>query len=668
METQSPKPWAATLQEVASTQQANCPLLLLRTYSPPSSALSLSLSLLSTLVYCLIPRSKVLRVNNRLISLRLPLRGGKFATIISTSVSPVTSSDMIRNELYEDLHVLLATLPKAGKFTVLGDFNARFGTDYAAWRGEMGPRGLGSFNGLLFLRICAEHHLILTNTFFRLPTREKATWMRRRSQHWHLLVLAAHENAPVKNRWCQLTGMIQTAALAVLGRARRQHQDWFGDNDAAIINLLAEKNSRHRTYVNHPTDDNQAAFYRSRRLTARKAEEIQRYAGRNEWKNSFAAIKAAYGPPTKETAPLLRADANILLTEKTQILQRLAVHSRGVLSRPSTISDTAIIRLPQVETNTDLDPSPSLPETIRAVQQLSSGKASTSDVIPAEIYKHGGPQLMDHLAAFFQGMWHRGQVPQYFKDSTIFHLYKRKGNRQLYNNHRGISFLNIAGKIFARLLSRLNSHLEQGLLPESQCDFRRNRGTIEMIFAASQLQTKYQELRIHLCSTTADLTKAFDTGNREGLWGIMQKFGCLERFTRMACVTDNGAVSEAFAETIGVKEGCILEPILLSLMSSAMLMDAYRDERPGIRVVYMTNGRLLSRRRMRFHPLPQLLAMNFSSLTTALSTPSQKGTCKATWTSSPPPMTTSASSSTRRKRRLCTNCHPTLPTLHPKST
>ncbi|BHF64401.1 hypothetical protein SprV_0200740400 [Sparganum proliferum] len=58
-------------------------------------------------------------------------------------------------------------------------------------------------------------------------------------------------------------------------------------------------------------------------------------------------------------------------------------------------------------------------------------------------------------------------------------------NHQLYDNHRGISLLNIAGKIFACiLLGRLNSHLEQGLLPESQCGFRRHHGTPDMIFAA----------------------------------------------------------------------------------------------------------------------------------------------------------------------------------------
>nr|VZI47691.1 unnamed protein product [Spirometra erinaceieuropaei] len=66
----------------------------------------------------------------------------------------------------------------------------------------------------------------------------------------------------------------------------------------------------------------------------------------------------------------------------------------------------------------------------------------------------------------------------------------------------------------------------------------------------------------------------------------------------MARVTDNGAVSEAFAVTIGVKQGCVLAPTLFSLMFSAMLMDAYRDERPGIRIAYRTDGHLLNHRRM----------------------------------------------------------------------
>nr|VZI37025.1 unnamed protein product [Spirometra erinaceieuropaei] len=63
-------------------------------------------------------------------------------------------------------------------------------------------------------------------------------------------------------------------------------------------------------------------------------------------------------------------------------------------------------------------------------------------------------------------------------------------------------------------------------------------------------------------------------------------------------VTDNEAVSEAFAVTNRVKEGCVLAPTLFSLMFFAMLLDAYGDERPGIRITHRTDGHLPNQRRM----------------------------------------------------------------------
>ncbi|BHF65504.1 hypothetical protein SprV_0200851600 [Sparganum proliferum] len=66
----------------------------------------------------------------------------------------------------------------------------------------------------------------------------------------------------------------------------------------------------------------------------------------------------------------------------------------------------------------------------------------------------------------------------------------------------------------------------------------------------------------------------------------------------MADVAGNGAISEAIAVTNGVKQGLVPVPNLFSPIFSAMLMEAYRYERPGIRFAYRTNGRLLNSTRM----------------------------------------------------------------------
>ena len=98
--------------------------------------------------------------------------------------------------------------------------------------------------------------------------------------------------------------------------------------------------------------------------------------------------------------------------------------------------------------------------------------------------------MAEKLAALFQCMWRNEAIPQDFKDASIIHLYKRKVNPQVCDNHRGISLISIAGKILANiLLNRLNAHLDQaGLIPESQCWFRKDRGTKDTIFTARQLQ------------------------------------------------------------------------------------------------------------------------------------------------------------------------------------
>ena len=154
-----------------------------------------------------------------------------------------------------------------------------------------------------------------------------------------------------------------------------------------------------------------------------------------------------------------------LVAEKSQILERWAEHFDAVLNRPSHVNEEAINRLPQTDINPALDNPPILPETEQAISQLLSVKVPGADAIPAKVYKHGGPQLLEKLTQLFQSMWAQGVIPQDFKDASIVHLYKRKGNRQACDNHRGISLISIAGgKVLARiLLNRLILHLEQGL-------------------------------------------------------------------------------------------------------------------------------------------------------------------------------------------------------------
>jgi len=47
-----------------------------------------------------------------------------------------------------------------------------------------------------------------------------------------------------------------------------------------------------------------------------------------------------------------------------------------------------------------------------------------------------------------------------------------------------------------------------------------------------------------LYMTIVDLTKAFDTVSREGLWKIMSKFGCPDRFVKIVRQFHDGMMAQ----------------------------------------------------------------------------------------------------------------------------
>ena len=121
-----------------------------------------------------------------------------------------------------------------------------------------------------------------------------------------------------------------------------------------------------------------------------------------------------------------------------------------------------------------------------------------------------------------------------------------------------------------------------------------------MIFTARQLQEKCQEQNTDLYMTFVDLTKAFDTVSREGLWKIMAKFGCPTKFIAMvhdgmlARVQNDGEFSDPFPVINGVKLGCVLVPTLFSMRFSAMLTTAFQDGDNGIPIRYRFDGKLFT--------------------------------------------------------------------------
>ena len=146
-------------------------------------------------------------------------------------------------------------------------------------------------------------------------------------------------------------------------------------------------------------------------------------------------------------------------------------------------------------------------------------------------------------------------------------VFKNKGERSDCNNYRGISFLSVIGKVFAKAnLIRLQKQAGR-VDPESQCAFRAGRSTIDIVFSLRQLQEKRREQQMPLYIAFTDLTNVFDLVSRDGLFQILPKIGCPSKLQSMiesfhtnmrGAVQFIGSSSRPFDIRNCVKQECVL--------------------------------------------------------------------------------------------------------------
>ena len=128
-------------------------------------------------------------VDDRMITLRLPLTQKRYCTIISVYAPTITNSADNIGKFYSQLNETLGNISDSDKIILLGDFNARIGKDCNPWKNVIGNFGTGKYNsnGELLLETCTEHQLVITNSGLKHKDAHKHSWMHPRSKHWHLI-------------------------------------------------------------------------------------------------------------------------------------------------------------------------------------------------------------------------------------------------------------------------------------------------------------------------------------------------------------------------------------------------------------------------------------------------------------------------------------------------
>ena len=113
--------------------------------------------------------------NNRMISVRS--QGNPFNIMVIQAYAPTSNTEEAEVEqFYEDLQDLLELTPKKDVLFVIGDWNAKVGSQETP--GVTGKFGLGVQNeaGQSLIEFCQENALVIANTLFQQHKRRLYTW------------------------------------------------------------------------------------------------------------------------------------------------------------------------------------------------------------------------------------------------------------------------------------------------------------------------------------------------------------------------------------------------------------------------------------------------------------------------------------------------------------
>ncbi len=606
-------------------------------------------------------------INDRLIKARFNSKYAK-TTIIQCYAPTNQATDDDKDNFYEILQREIDLVPSHDVLIVLGDMNAKVGSNNSGREQVMGKHGLGVINdnGERFCELCTNNNLVIGGTIFPHKRIHKETWTspdgitKNQIDHFtinkkwrnslqdvrvyrgadvhsdhNLLVgtlklkLRKSENPAnptrrkydtsklknndikqqfklelrnrfqileneqefqteevnsVEGKWNNFKLAFQKTSENVLGFKKNKSKPWISNETWSKIDERKKIKAKMLGTNSPETKEELKAEYseqdRKVKRSARKDKRdyIEDLAGKAETaaihgdsRELYRITKLLAGKKPASSNTLKNKQGQILTTEREKA-DRWVEHFKEVLNRPEPL----IIADPEsAEADLDINiDAPTDAEVRRAIESLKSNKSPGIDLIQAEILKADLDTSTKYLSDLFRAIWMEETVPEDWCKGVITKLPK-KGDLSNCDNWRGITLLSIASKVFCKiLLFRIEDEIDL-LLREEQAGFRKSRGCIDQIFALRDIIEQASEWQKPLFINFVDFKKAFDSICRVAIWRILRNYGIPAKIVNLiklfynkfeCCVDLNTQLSDWFEVQTGVRQGCIISPILFLIV------------------------------------------------------------------------------------------------------
>lgn len=620
-------------------------------------------------------------ISKRLISARFRSRVRNI-TIIHCYAPTEDAEEEAKLNFYTQLSNAYDSAPKADIKIVIGDLNAKVGTENVGLERVMGRHGMGTRNnnGEMLVDFCNERQLTIGGTLFPHKTCHKVTWVSPNGQvqnqidhciiqqRWrkslcdvrnrrsadigsdHHLVVASlqlrtaavqrrllnqtripkfdvnglkdpstcrnfvnklrdrtatsNNLISINDRWDHIKkAFIDTGLENVPSAMRRRGDQWMSQASWDLIDRRKQlKNNINHQQHQHQRDILRTQYQEAHKLTQRSvrrdrrkhmedlAKKAETAAARNDAAELYKITRQISGRKNRAQKPIADENGKLLVTMEDQ-LRRWREHFCKLLNDQFVEQSTPVSPQNRRSFRGIDTGNPTVQEIKSAISSLKNNKAAGIDGIPAEFLKADPDTTASILLPLFQAIWEEEIYPSDWKEGVIAKIPK-KGSLTNCNNWRGISLLSVFSKLMARIvLERIKERINS-TLKKHQTGFRSGHSCVDNINTLRIIIEQSTELNSPLHLMFVDFEKAFDRVKQEYIWKSLNRRGIPEKIVAIikasyenarSYVLHCGQLTEPFEVQQGVRQGCILSPILfLTVVDDVMTTAVGENERNGI--------------------------------------------------------------------------------------
>ena len=225
-----------------------------------------------------------------------------------------------------------------------------------------------------------------------------------------------------------------------------------------------------------------------------------------------------------------------------------------------------------------------------AIKRMKNGKATGEDGVVGEILKQGGEWMERSIWELCTIVFNEETMPIQWLRSVKVPV-RKKGTGEMFQEYRGVTLLSVIGKVFGRVIERrIRTFAEdRGILTDCQFGFRSDRACRDSLLILTEVVARRGRKNIY--AGFLDISKAYPSVWRKGLWKKLLEVGVKGRMWRVVrslysrCevgVRVGGVVHDWYEEFVGLREGCVLSPLLFAIFINEMAIEMEKDGGCGV--------------------------------------------------------------------------------------